>query len=378
MKRFVIAYVVLVLLVISSSTFNMYGKRCLVVTDEESQPISEAIVSVCDSTENINSRISITGEDGSVCINNYSPRSIIEVRALGFISKSYRQDECPDTVILNHESTELQEFTVSATRDVISQKSGKFIFTPGSLKTEVSNIYSLIAYVPLVDFNNGVFSIIGKRVGAQIYINGMPPREWGSGVDQALKSLPATMIKRVEIIPDAGSRESASSSGGIINIVVDLPNEGALHRLNAAVGYATKLSSNASYWLGIMKARFKVSGNFKFGSYANESSSEDYYNYIDQNKTVAENTSNLLDCQSLSAGLSVSYNTSSTGSVGLSASVQTDHEWNSIFTTGQTSINDNQQQIRSSNTTRTPWHSPAWGYPHGIRSILVRVSTRSI
>lgn len=173
------------------------AKRCFTVLDEESNPVAGAVVAVSDSVTVVHDEAVVTDEYGKGCIEEeFTESAMVEFRALGFERMASRYADCRDTVVLRHDARYLEELTVVANKDVMSQKGGTFVFTPGSLKTEVPNVFTLIQYVPLVDYVNGVFKILGKQDGSlKIKINGQEPREWGGSCNAGIAVIPRNKYK---------------------------------------------------------------------------------------------------------------------------------------------------------------------------------------
>lgn len=343
---------------------NGAAKRCFTVLDEESNPVAGAVVAVSDSVTVVHDEAVVTDEYGKGCIEEeFTESAMVEFRALGFERMSSRYADCRDTVVLRHDARYLEELTVVANKDVMTQKGGTFVFTPGSLKTEVPNVFTLIQYVPLVDYVNGVFKILGKQDGSlKIKINGQEPREWGGAVMQVLQSFPATSIKRIEITPEAGASEGASFKGGILNIIMDIPDEGVLNRISASTSYNRRLSNSDSYWLAWRTNRFKGSATIGFSQRAYDNSSEDIYDYHELGKRVEETTHTKSDEQSVSGSVSMTYNLTSTGVIGVGLGVQSGHGWSLHSSEGLTTqLNGASTRSSFERSSRTPWYTPAWG-----------------
>jgi hypothetical protein len=73
--------------------------------------------------------------------------------------------------------------------------------------------------VPLVSVDpDGTIKIKGST-SFKIYKNGRPNRSFTNNAKDIFKSMPASMIKKIEVITDPGAREDAEGSGMILNIV---------------------------------------------------------------------------------------------------------------------------------------------------------------
>ena len=94
----------------------------------------------------------------------------------------------------------------------------------------------------------------------QILINGRPSTMFAGSVGEALQSMPAEEIERVEVITSPGARFQGDGTAGIINIVTKRGGlKGLTGSANASVGTR---SNNAGLNLAYTKGRFGVNGGF--------------------------------------------------------------------------------------------------------------------
>ena len=368
----------IILLLLSWITFSLYADTCYSVSDDSGHPVAGATVTASDTIADRVIEVCLTDEQGSACLQETMGKDVlVNISAPRYKKVVFVYDPAKTTVVLEQDATDLQEVTVYAIRDNVKQSGGTLVFTPGSLKKEVSNIYDLIKYVPMVNHEDGKFKILGRNTQPIIKINGKLPRELGAGFMAALQSLPATMVRRVEVTPNAGSTEASSSTGGVINLVIDMPDEGILNRANAGLSYSTDFSTNESYWIGWKRKRFSGSATFGFSNDAQHNEMRERYEYPDIGKDVEQTRFIKSSRQDIQGAVSMAYTLSQKAVVGFGTGIQSRHEWDSSYTEGEIRMDGESTRTCFLNRNRLPWHFPSYGvsawstlYPNPQKNML--------
>ena len=114
----------------------------------------------------------------------------------------------------------LGEVNIVARRPLIRQEGDKTIIDPEPLANISSNTLEVLEQTPglFVDQDGNVF--LGSATPAAIYINGREQRMSSQDLATILRSLPPGSVQRIEVMRTPSSRYDASSSGGIVNIVL--------------------------------------------------------------------------------------------------------------------------------------------------------------
>ena len=149
-------------------------------------------------------------------------------------------------VALTADAVTLDGATVSAQRSQMTLKLDRQVFDVGADITAAGgSANEVLENVPSIDVSpEGVVSLRGSS-GVKILINGKPST---LADNNALQSIPADNIARVEIMTSPSARYEASGVGGIINIVLKDQNQQNMGgQVSASVGLPTDYRLNGSF-----------------------------------------------------------------------------------------------------------------------------------
>ena len=206
-----------------SRTTTIVGK---VIEQNNQQPIGFATVLVADSETKKPIEGTTTLEDGTFSLETDATDFYIEVSFLGFKTKTFGQ---PPTlgdkidlgeVILLEDAEQLQEVVVEGEISRTEFKLDKRVFNVGKdLSSTGASALEVLNNVPSVNVNiEGQVSLRGSQ-GVQMLINGKPSII-ASEEGNALGTITADMIDRVEVITNPSAKYEAEGTSGIINIVL--------------------------------------------------------------------------------------------------------------------------------------------------------------
>ncbi|MCW3089945.1 MAG: TonB-dependent receptor [Ferruginibacter sp.] len=138
------------------------------------------------------------------------------------------------TVFLLQQSNNLQGVTVIAKNNLVENKIDKMVFNAEKDITSQSGVATdVLKKIPQVSVDaDGNVQLAGSS-GVRFLINGKPSTAFGSGIADVLQSIPASQIKRIEVVTNPGAKYDAQGLGGIINIIL---------KTNSAKGYNGNLS----------------------------------------------------------------------------------------------------------------------------------------
>src|SRR5689334_4730821 len=114
----------------------------------------------------------------------------------------------------------LNNVVVTSSRPVIRQEDDKTIVDPENLAASSTNAYEIIEKTPglFVDQDGNIY--LSSTTPATIYINGREQKMSTADIATLLKSLPPNSIASIEIIRTPSAKYDASTSGGIVNVIL--------------------------------------------------------------------------------------------------------------------------------------------------------------
>ena len=140
------------------------------------------------------------------------------------VGESTAQTKQDSTSVKNDSVTwnkELEGVTVTAQRQLIKQeidRIGYDVQADGESKTQT--VMDMLRKVPMVTVDGEENILVKGNSNFKIYKNGHLDPSLTKNAKEVFKSMPATMVKRIEVITDPGAREDAEGVDAILNIVM--------------------------------------------------------------------------------------------------------------------------------------------------------------
>ena len=240
------------------------------VTESGGQPIEFATVLVGNPATQEPITGTTTLEDGSFTLETDASDFYIEVSFIGFTTLTLENQQAVDgtidlgSVTLSEDAEQLDEVVVEGQVSQTQFKLDKRIFNVGAdLSSTGASALEVLNNVPSVTVNiEGQISLRGSQ-GVQMLIDGKPSviaNEQGN----ALGTLTADMIERIEVITNPSAKYDAEGTSGIINIVLKKEEKKGL---NGSVTLNTGVPNNHSLGLSLNKRteKFNLFSQLGFG-----------------------------------------------------------------------------------------------------------------
>lgn len=226
------------------------------IVDSEGTPAPSASVAVYDSSMNNIITGASSDTSGGFSIGLKPGTYVVRITYVSFRPHRERvrlkagETKEFGTITLQPASERLEEIVVEGERSQLAMSFDRRVFRVGTDITSMGgSVLDVLDNVPSVTTDiEGNVSLRGSDA-VRILINGKPSNLVQNDTD-GLRSIPANMVERVEVITNPSSRYEAEGSAGIINIV--LKKEQALG-LNGSVSAGTgipadhELSANLNY-----------------------------------------------------------------------------------------------------------------------------------
>lgn len=166
-------------------------------------------------------------------------------------------DETPDlqvgVIVLYPDAETLQEVVVTGRRPVIQADGEKVTYNVDEDPAAGSKtVIEMLRKVPMVTVDGQDNIKVNGQSDFKIYVNGRPDPMLGQNASTVLKSMPASSIKKIEVIMEPGAKYDAEGVGGILNIITEGKKsfDGFLSTITAGI---TNTNANAGVY-----ARTKV------------------------------------------------------------------------------------------------------------------------
>lgn len=115
---------------------------------------------------------------------------------------------------------ELDEVVVMARRELIKSDGAKLTYdVEHDPSAGNSTVIEMLRKVPMVSVDGDDNIKVKGQSNFKIYLNGKPDPMLSGDPKAVLKAMPASSIKKIEVITDPGAKYEAEGTGGILNII---------------------------------------------------------------------------------------------------------------------------------------------------------------
>lgn len=252
-----------------------------VVESGNNQPIEYATISVINYTSNKPITGTITKNNGTFSLKINPSNFYIEVSFIGYLTQRIDKDKLVGkkinigTIILNEDKLALDEVVITAEKSQTEFKLDKRVFNVGSdLSNTGASALEVLNNVPSVNVSiEGDVSLRGGS-GVQILIDGKPSVLPNAG-SNALGTITADMIEKIEVITNPSAKYEASGTAGIINIIMKKSEK---RGLNGSMSLNAGIPASNSFGISVNKRteKFNVFSQLGLGRRT----------YPEENKTI--------------------------------------------------------------------------------------------
>lgn len=179
------------------------------------------------------------------------------------------------TLVMGTNGMALKGIEVTAQRQLVKTQIDRLAYDiQADADSKTSNVLDMLKKVPLVSVDGQDEIRVKGSTSFKIYRNGHPDPALSSNPKEIFKAVPASMIKRIEVITDPGAKYDAEGTSAILNIVMidNSQVNGATGTLGMGTDNYGGLNANANVTAQVGK----VVTNFNYG-------------YAHQNKHRANN-----------------------------------------------------------------------------------------
>ncbi len=257
-KEYILSILLIILSAVGAWAQGATGTISGIVTDAENEmPLEYATISLFSQADSSLVTGTTTNTEGEFVLNAPYGRYYALIQFLSFGSE-YRNDIVlnaanPEielgTIALSPDAKTLSEVEVTAQKSQMQLALDKKIFNVGESLARVGGSASdILDNIPSVTVDvEGNVALRGSQ-NVQILIDGKPSGLVGISGAEALRSLPADMIERVEVITNPSARYQAEGVAGIINIILKKERRDGINgSVSANVGYPSNYGASLNF-----------------------------------------------------------------------------------------------------------------------------------
>lgn len=234
-----------------NSAIEVVGK---VIESNSKEAVEFATVMIADADTKDPLTGTTTDTDGNFSLSTTAERFYVEVSFIGYVTQKITDITITNgkvdlqTIVLGENSQTLDEVVVRAEKSQTEFKLDKRVFNVGKdLSSTGASALEVLNNVPSVNVSiEGTISLRGSS-GVQILINGKPS-VLASEEGNALGTITAEMIDKIEVITNPSAKYDAEGTAGIINIVIKKEEKNGL---NGAITVNTGTPNNHSVGLSL-------------------------------------------------------------------------------------------------------------------------------
>jgi hypothetical protein len=200
-------------------------KSKITILDQQKTPVYGASAILVNTRDTTKMQYRLTDSAGQAFFNLSTNQTYkLKVTYIGFKplqelldpgSKSQKY-----TFNLQEDNQLLGGVTITARKPLMRQEEDMTVVEPEIIAASSTNAYEMMEKIPgLYIDNDGNVYLNGSQPSA-IYINGREQKMSPADISTILKNLPPSSILKIELIRNGSAKYDASSTGGIVNIVL--------------------------------------------------------------------------------------------------------------------------------------------------------------
>lgn len=146
-------------------------------------------------------------------------KNILAIISAAFCATVFAQEPAfPDSLA----DRELGTVAVTAQRRLIKMEPDKMTYAVNQDdEAKSATILDMLRKVPMVTVDGQDNITVNGSTAFKVYLDGKPNVMFSANPSQVFKSMPASIVKKIEVITNPGAKYDAEGVGGILNIILD-------------------------------------------------------------------------------------------------------------------------------------------------------------
>ena len=292
-------------------------------------PLPNATIALRNASDSSLVTGAIAEKDGAFSLAGLRPGEYYaRVSFVGYATRMVNVSILPEAqqvalgkIVLAPDSSLHNEVSVTARRDFMSVAIDRTIYkTDDLLVSSGGTATDVLRNLPQVEVDaDGNVSLRGNQ-NVAIQVNGRPMLLKGTSLAAFLRSLPADVVERIEVVTNPSAKYDPEGMGGILNIVL---KQGTDRGLSGSVSGSTGTTNNHNIGvnLGYGSGPWNLFGSYAFGYGGHDGSGERYReNYFPGiAPIIAQSSSNENHSPSHTLNLSADYTVGKAGTISLAS-----------------------------------------------------------
>lgn len=275
------------LLILAFSPICSWGQVVIgTVVDEKGQPAEFASVSLCRTDSSVIT-MCVTDVNGKFETDDSSAFPVlIKVSMLGYETK-WAKYPLQGSIRLEPLAVSLGEVVVKGRKRLVKMSDSGLVYDmSNNVRAQSENLLQALRYVPLLEVDaKGVLTVKGNNKYA-LYLNGRPYEIAQANPTQVLQSIPASKIKKIEVIKETDSRFINTDGTPIVNIITDKKSlEGIYTNLSGGGDAQPKANTGLSVLATKGKVDMSVSYNYSLNGQRDQPITQ-CYKYADKEVNI--------------------------------------------------------------------------------------------
>lgn len=183
------------------------------------------------------------------------------------------------------EGIELKEVTITAQKPLVKVDPDKIVYSMESdPEAQANNALEMLRKVPLINVDAEDNITLNGQSNFKVLVNGKTSTMISSNFKEAMKSMPASTIKDIQVITNPGTKYDAEGVGGIINIITTRKTMGGYNG-SVGGGIDARGSFNGNAYVAAKVKKFSFSTRYYVSQFQQPGSqtegSSEYFNNSD-------------------------------------------------------------------------------------------------
>ncbi len=215
------------------------------------------------------------------------------------------------TIVLASTTNELKGVTVTAAAPVVKNEIDRITYNvQNDDDSKTRNVFEMLRKVPMVTVDGQENILVRGSSNYKIYKNGHPDPSMSQNAKEVLKAIPASMIKRIEVITEPGAKYDAEGVSAILNIVTTDASSTSGVTGTVSAGVSDRGDPSASAYLTTQIGKVVTSINYGYQHqtrHKDAQSNESLVHYNESGNELLQKSAQLSDVNVHYGNIDASY-----------------------------------------------------------------------